>query len=768
MRFRALIFIILTLAGVAFANTAYTLPKLTTLETRFLLTNFYILETEFDLSKAGEYLAVPLSDPGYKKYDGETLKRNPEYKRSMFTFEMQFEIDESLKGKELCLFVGNIDWPVNFYLNGSLIFKKGSITTNHYTSLNYGFNEVFLPDGLLKYGSDGPNVFQAQGFPMFEHYPLPELFISTYQDIDSWIFLRNLFTVHLVQGAVIIGFILFTYFLLLFLGMKKRDMKYLYIALLSLFYSMGQINIALSYNFSGEVFLEQLSRTGLPLSSLTLALFLLEFTGYLKKKKLIKTLIFIPLSLFTLVTLFMGTKESVSEYFNLTTYFVILPMLFFTITLSIIAIIRKPERRADVIIILSSLFLLIAASVHDFIYLWASKTPFAWLNPYGYLLLVFTLFSIQAREQAKIYEESLVHSVEIVERNKILSKLIENLKLISENLSNTSGKLNNNIESSSDLLEWYESSTSQITEIMHNKFIDIKSLIAGITEMIRMSGERVPKAIENQTSLIGQVKATIANNDRQSISVTASVTDTNRVAQELAQLAERSVEVLNDSRKAIGKISEYSSFILNVLKTMEEITDRSSTLSINASIEAVKAGHAGQGFSVVAKEMRNLSRETKVNLESSVKKIKELAKTVSKSMELSDQVSGAIQTIIESARESARMINQVNEMIAKQREDFSGITGAAVHLYEDALTIKKLTEEDVAENNRIVETMQDFGDSFNSIIDMLTNQKNMQIELEKSMSGIRGVMEENIKLVEVLNENISSSDDTTTGIRETE
>jgi len=163
---------------------------------------------------------------------------------------------------------------------------------------------------------------------------------------------------------------------------------------------------------------------------------------------------------------------------------------------------------------------------------------------------------------------------------------------------------------------------------------------------------------------------------------------------------------------------------------------------------------------------RSLSKETKVNLESSVKKIKELAGTVSKSIELSDQVGAAIKTIIESTRESARMINQVNELIGRQREDFSGITDAAVHLYDDALTIKKLSEEDVAENNQIVETMQEFGDSFNSIIDMLTNQKNMQIELEKSMTGIRGVMEENIRLVEVLNENISLSDGTAAAIRE--
>ena len=139
---------------------------------------------------------------------------------------------------------------------------------------------------------------------------------------------------------------------------------------------------------------------------------------------------------------------------------------------------------------------------------------------------------------------------------------------------------------------------------------------------------------------------------------------------------------------------------------------------------------------------------------------------VSRSMEMSGQVSTAIQQIIESSRDSAGMIAHVNQMIQKQRDDFSGINAAAATLYTDALTIKQLSENEVAENNRIVETMQGFGDSFNSIIDMLGNQKNMQTELQNSMGSIRGVMEENMKLVEVLNENITTSGESITGLKE--
>jgi len=746
--------------------TANAAPVLKNLETRFWLTNFSFIESDFDLENAKELLGLPLSSSLFKPYDGKTLPKNTNYSRSMYTFQMEFFIDEAMTGGTICLYVGNIDWPTFVYLNGSLIHIKGSISSNYYHSMNYGFDRIILPVGILKFGADATNIIQVQGFPKFEIYPLPEMFLTSYEDATVSVFIRNLFTIHMVQGAVVVGMIMFFYFMLLFISMRNKNWKYLYMALICIFYVMGQINITLSQDFSNEVLLEKISRTGLPLSSVALAMFLLEFTDTWKKKFLLRALIFSPLILISLVTLFFDSKQAISEYFNIVTNLVVTPMLIFTLTISTIAVIKKPEKRKEILVIMFTILVLVSASIHDLVNLWNSKTPFAWLNPYGYVLLVFTLFFIQAREQAKLYQESIDHMHQIDIKNASLNKLIENLRMVSNNLSGTSGRLQKTIESSLDLIHWYESSTEQIAEIMNNKFVDIKSLIDGITEMIKTSGDRVPKAIGNQTALIGQVKSTISENDESSRGVSKKIADTNETAQHLAEMAARSVIVLSDTKKAMHKITEFSTFVLSLLKTMEEITDRSSTLAINASIEAVKAGKAGQGFAVVAKEMRNLSRETKTNLESSMKKIKELAVVVSRSMEMSDQVSTSIQQIIESSRASAEMISDVNRMIQKQRDDFTGITSAAENLFNDALTIKQLSENEVAENNRIVETMQEFGDSFNSIIDMLGNQKNMQVELQNSMSSIRGVMEENMKLVEVLNDNITRSGEGITGIRE--
>lgn len=63
---------------------------------------------------------------------------------------------------------------------------------------------------------------------------------------------------------------------------------------------------------------------------------------------------------------------------------------------------------------------------------------------------------------------------------------------------------------------------------------------------------------------------------------------------------EQTMELLNSSTTEVGKI----------MKTIREIADRTKLLALNATIEAARAGSSGQGFSVVAKEVKALAERT--------------------------------------------------------------------------------------------------------------------------------------------------------------
>ncbi|BCN31850.1 methyl-accepting chemotaxis protein [Anaeromicropila herbilytica] len=84
----------------------------------------------------------------------------------------------------------------------------------------------------------------------------------------------------------------------------------------------------------------------------------------------------------------------------------------------------------------------------------------------------------------------------------------------------------------------------------------------------------------------------------------------------------------NDIADISQSTSEYADGTKDILKFVESIASKSNLLGLNASIEAARAGEAGNGFQVVAKEIRNMS----INTSESIKKINEVLTTIGDSI----------------------------------------------------------------------------------------------------------------------------------------
>lgn len=127
------------------------------------------------------------------------------------------------------------------------------------------------------------------------------------------------------------------------------------------------------------------------------------------------------------------------------------------------------------------------------------------------------------------------------------------------------------------------------------------------TENIRSIGENMAAISENLRELDA-----MSREIEQLLKHSDDITAENNMTLAIAENGMRQIyDHTDNSMKIISELSHQSKRISQIVKMIEDISKQTDILSINATIEAVHAGQAGKGFSIVADEMGTLSAQTK-------------------------------------------------------------------------------------------------------------------------------------------------------------
>lgn len=102
------------------------------------------------------------------------------------------------------------------------------------------------------------------------------------------------------------------------------------------------------------------------------------------------------------------------------------------------------------------------------------------------------------------------------------------------------------------------------------------------------------------------------------------------------------MEQLNAAMRDIGSASEQ---IATITKAIEDIAFQTNILSLNAAIEAARAGDAGQGFAVVANEVRNLAAKSAEAVKQTVELIEVSVETVAKGTKITSETTQILQEV---------------------------------------------------------------------------------------------------------------------------
>lgn len=693
--------------------------------------------------------SIPAPPDGFKVYQGTPFPPLPGNEPRRITVKAPLVIDPSFSNSQLSLYFGPSDQPFSFALNGSIVMARGS-WTGEYRSMQFQSVLYQIPGALLVY-SPLTNILTFEIYPEHETAPFQPPVLAIDKDAALMVFTRNFFSVNMVQGASLLGLFLGLYFLFRFASRRFQHKPYLYFGLLCLSFSVSYFNIILSNNAANELLNEKITRSYFPLAVLCVTLFVREYTGRLKQKAWFTILLLVLCISASVLIWLQPTKKDVHLIFNtVTSNAIITPMLIICIGFLIYTFVHK--RRWEYMALLGTFLLLIVFSLYDLQYFGSGTAPFCWLVPYGFFVLVTVIFMILAKEDSDQFAESLRSAEENRRQNESMRRVIGQIEKVAGSLVESGQNTEDIINRAVHTVNETNNQSRELSRRILGELGRLDSVIARISTRMETTGVKIPMAIANQTSVVEETNRTIESMGRQIDHTVESTTETNLAAQELSRMASDSKDLVMNSSESIEKIAEYSAFIGDILKKMEEIVESSNFLSINAAIESARAGEAGKGFSIVATEIRTLAEKSKESLEESTRKLYQMSSYIQDSLSQSREVSRKLLDIIEKSSRSAVMISGIADLMQEQKTGSRAIEEGSRSLMKESLSIKDMAEEEQTENAGIRQALSGLKSSFEEITALLKCQEESEAMIQEAISGIESVLEVNRENSAILKE----------------
>ncbi len=237
---------------------------------------------------------------------------------------------------------------------------------------------------------------------------------------------------------------------------------------------------------------------------------------------------------------------------------------------------------------------------------------------------------------------------------------------------------------------------------------DLKTATGEILSGANDLSERTTKqaaTIEETSAAMEQLATTVLANAQRA----AGASDN---AGQVTVAAEEGGAVMLNANEAMGRISESSSKISNIIGLIDDIAFQTNLLALNASVEAARAGDAGKGFAVVAVEVRRLaqsaasaSSEVKALIEQSAAQVQDGSKLVAQAAQKLNAMLLAVrgnrellEGIARDSHEQASAIEEVNTAVRQMDE----MTQHNAALVEETNAAIEQTEAQASELDRIV------------------------------------------------------------------
>jgi len=328
-----------------------------------------------------------------------------------------------------------------------------------------------------------------------------------------------------------------------------------------------------------------------------------------------------------------------------------------------------------------------------------------------------------------IFNSSIEKINQEIETNKKQYNLIQNVFASAQNTSTKLSWLSGEMAAAADVfsansqsqaasIEEITATIEEINAAMDHMYSSSKSQNTDLSELV-LNMKNLSKIIE----VVGDITGT-----------TIKLTDD---ISEKVTSGETSLKKMNQSLDLIFKSADD---INNILQIINDISDKINLLSLNAAIEAARAGDSGRGFAVVADEISKLADQTAASIKEIDILIKNTGTEIKKGKSDVIDVTEKITSVVASIGDIVGMMKTIFENVKTQQEVNEDVNSRLKNVEAESTKISAAIDEQNIAFNEILKSVSEI----NSTTQSAASESEKIAQSAKNITGLAVSLEETI------------------------
>ena len=328
-----------------------------------------------------------------------------------------------------------------------------------------------------------------------------------------------------------------------------------------------------------------------------------------------------------------------------------------------------------------------------------------------------------------------------------LTRMLDSLKDmvgVAEEIASGNLSVQVNVRSEQDALGHALADMAKNLHQQTREVIDgVNVLASSAAEISTSVSELASSAAETSTSVsettttLEEVRQTSEFANQKSQQVSANAQQAAHISQNGRKATEDTIEGMRRIREqmesiadSIVKLSEQSQTIGGIISTVNDLSDQSNLLAVNASIEAAKAGEQGKGFTVVAQEIRSLAEQSKQATTQVQLILNNIQKATSAAVMATEQGTKAVEAGVKQSSEAGESILMLANNVTETAQAMTQIATSGQQqvigmnqIAEAMESIKQASAQNVDSSHQLesaANNLQDLGQRLKQLVERYT------------------------------------------------